>query len=197
MTFVEMNPAHLPLALLLEADPAASRIAAYLPGAWGFAALADNEVVGACVAGLVGEQTAEIFNIAVAPSRQQQGIGTGLLRFVLENLAGKGIGRVELGTGSFGHQLTYYQRHGFRVHAVVKDHFLIHYPEPLMEHGIQHKDMLRLSLALAPDTASPCPEWGAPPSPRPPPPVVHSATPCFWYACDEISPPPSLPLRPP
>ncbi|RWS96042.1 GNAT family N-acetyltransferase, partial [Aeromonas caviae] len=53
MTFVEMNPAHLPLALLLEADPAASRIAAYLPGAWGFAALADNEVVGACVAGLV------------------------------------------------------------------------------------------------------------------------------------------------
>lgn len=155
MTFVEMNPAHLPLALLLEADPAASRIAAYLPGAWGFAALADNEVVGACVAGLVGEQTAEIFNIAVAPNRQQQGIGSGLLRFVLENLAGKGIGRVELGTGSFGHQLTYYQRHGFRVHAVVKDHFLIHYPEPLMEHGIQHKDMLRLSLALAPDTASP------------------------------------------
>ncbi|WP_270674473.1 MULTISPECIES: GNAT family N-acetyltransferase [unclassified Aeromonas] len=141
MTYVEMNPAHLPLALLLEADPAASRIAAYLPGA--------------CVAGLVGEQTAEIFNIAVAPNRQQQGIGSGLLRFVLENLAGKGIGRVELGTGSFGHQLAYYQRHGFRVHAVVKDHFLIHYPEPLMEHGIQHKDMLRLSLALAPDTASP------------------------------------------
>ena len=89
MTYVEMTPAHLPLALLLEADPAASRIAAYLPGAWGFAALADNEVVGACVAGLVGEQTAEIFNIAVAPNRQQQGIGSGLLRFVLENLAGK------------------------------------------------------------------------------------------------------------
>ena len=143
-----------------------------------------------------GEQTAEIFNIAVAPNRQQQGIGSGLLRFVLENLAGKGIGRVELGTGSFGHQLTYYQRHGFRVHAVVKDHFLIHYPEPLMEHGIQHKDMLRLSLALAPDTASPDPRG----KPRPPltaAPVVHSAIPCFWYACDEISPSPSLPLRPP
>jgi len=34
----------------------------------------------------------------------------------------------------------------------VKDHFLIHYSEPLMEHGIQHKDMLRLSLALDPNT---------------------------------------------
>ena len=79
------------------------------------------------------------------PAASSRGIGSGLLRFVLENLAGKGIGRVELGTGSFGHQLAYYQRHGFRVHAVVKDHFLIHYPEPLMEHGIQHSavDMLR------------------------------------------------------
>ncbi|MBL0679703.1 GNAT family N-acetyltransferase [Aeromonas dhakensis] len=151
MKFVEMAPGQLPLALLLEADPAEQRIAAYLPGAWGFAALAGNngnEVVGACVAGLVGEQTAEIFNIAVAPNRQQQGIGSGLLRFVLANLAGKGVCRVELGTGSFGHQLTYYQRHGFRVDAVIKDHFLIHYPEPLMEHGIQHKDMLRLYLEL-------------------------------------------------
>ncbi|MHA2756819.1 GNAT family N-acetyltransferase [Aeromonas dhakensis] len=154
MKFVEMSPNQLPLALLLEADPAEQRIAAYLPGAWGFAALAGNngnEVVGACVAGLVGEQTAEIFNIAVAPNRQQQGIGSGLLRFVLANLAGKGVCRVELGTGSFGHQLTYYQRHGFRVDAVIKDHFLIHYSEPLMEHGIQHKDMLRLSLALEPN----------------------------------------------
>ncbi|MFM5819760.1 GNAT family N-acetyltransferase [Aeromonas sanarellii] len=158
MKFVEMAPDQLPLALLLEADPAESRIAAYLPGAWGFAALAGNngnEVVGACVAGLVGEQTAEIFNIAVTPDRQQQGIGSGLLRFVLTSLAGKGVRRVELGTGSFGHQLTYYQRHGFRVDGVIKDHFLIHYPQPLMEHGIQHKDMLQLSLALAPDTASP------------------------------------------
>lgn len=158
MKFVEMAPDQLPLALLLEADPAEQRIAAYLPGAWGFAALAGNngnKVVGACVAGLVGEQTAEIFNIAVAPHRQQQGIGSGLLRFVLTSLAEKGVRRVELGTGSFGHQLTYYQRHGFRVDAVIKDHFLIHYPEPIMEYGIQHKDMLRLYLALAPDTAFP------------------------------------------
>lgn len=104
MKFVEMDPNQLPLALLLEADPAEQRIAAYLPGAWGFAALAGNEVVGACAAGLVGEQTAEIFNIAVAPKCQQQGIGSSLLHFVLTSLAGKGVCRVELGTGSFGHQ---------------------------------------------------------------------------------------------
>ncbi|MGU5716128.1 GNAT family N-acetyltransferase [Aeromonas taiwanensis] len=153
MEFLEMETGQLPMALLLEADPAERRIAAYLPGAWGFAAREGNLVVGACVAGQVGEQTAEIFNIAVAPARQQQGIGSGLLRFVLASLAEKGVRRVELGTGSFGHQLTYYQRHGFRVETVVKDHFLIHYPEPLMEHGIRHKDMLRLSLKLTPTHA--------------------------------------------
>ena len=150
VTFIEIAPDRLPLTLLLEADPSEQRIAAYLPGALGFAASEGDEIVGACVANLIGEQIVEIFNIAVAPGHQQRGIGSGLLRFVLENLAEKGVRRVELGTGSVGHQLTYYQRHGFRVDAVLKDHFLIHYPEPLIEHGIQHKDMLRLSLALAP-----------------------------------------------
>lgn len=156
MESLGVDAGELPMTLQLEADPAEARIAAYLPGAWGFAAKEDDQVVGACVAGLMGEQTAEIFNIAVAPSHQQRGIGSGLLRFVLASLAGKGVRRVELGTGSFGHQLIYYQRHGFRVHAVLKDHFLAHYPEPLMEHGIQHKDMLRLSLELEPNIPLHC-----------------------------------------
>ncbi len=85
------------------------------------------------------------------PTASSKASGSSLLHFVLTSLAEKGVCRVELGTGSFGHQLTYYQRHGFRVDAVVKEHFLIHYPEPLMEHGIQHKDMLRLSLMLEPN----------------------------------------------
>ncbi|MGY6038805.1 GNAT family N-acetyltransferase [Aeromonas sp. AE23HZ002T15] len=154
MEYHEVDTGELPMALLLEADPAKPRIDAYLAGSWGFVTREGNEVVGACVAGLIGERTAEIFNIAVAPSHQQRGIGSGLLHFVLARLADRGVRRVELGTGSFGHQLTYYQRHGFRVHAVLKDHFLIHYPEPLMEHGIQHKDMLRLCLELNPAVSS-------------------------------------------
>ncbi len=51
MEFLEMETGQLPMALLLEADPAERRIAAYLPGAWGFAAREGNLVVGACVAG--------------------------------------------------------------------------------------------------------------------------------------------------
>nr|WP_273262506.1 hypothetical protein [Pseudomonas sp.] len=50
--------------------------------------------------------------------------------------------------GSFGHQLTFYQRAGFRVVAVEPDYFLTHYPEPLFENGLQHRDRLRLALTL-------------------------------------------------
>ncbi|MFM4702001.1 GNAT family N-acetyltransferase [Aeromonas bivalvium] len=142
--------AEIPLPLLLEADPSEQRIAAYLPDAWCFAARAEGILVGICVAGVLGPGTAEIFNVAVRPDHQRRGIGSGLLRHGLAELAARGIRRVELGTGSFGHPLTCYQRLGFRVDAVVKDHFLRHYPEPIFESGIQHKDMLRLSLTLEP-----------------------------------------------
>ncbi|WP_331435775.1 hypothetical protein [Photobacterium gaetbulicola] len=53
-----------------------------------------------------------------------------------------------MGTGTFGYQLAFYQREGFRVVGIDKDFFLDHYDEPVMENGIQHKDMLRLQLIL-------------------------------------------------
>jgi len=53
---------------------------------------------------------------------------------------------VVVGTGTYGYQLGFYQRQGFRVDRIDKDFFLKHYPEPIVEDGIQHKDMLRLTL---------------------------------------------------
>ena len=150
-----MQPVHLewvpaqqvPMALLLEADPSTASIEAYLDNAW-FAAKHKGEIVAVCVAKLIRDKVAEICNMAVWPDYQRQGIGSVLLSFVLTELAKKSVVRVELGTGSFGYQLTYYQRLGFRVEAVIKDHFLTHYDEPLFEQGLQHKDMLRLALEL-------------------------------------------------
>jgi len=40
------------------------------------------------------------------------------------------------------------QHAGFRVVAVEPDYFLQHYPEPLFENGLQHRDRLRLALEL-------------------------------------------------
>jgi hypothetical protein len=55
---------------------------------------------------------------------------------------------VELGTGTFGYQLSFYQRFGFRVDSVWKNHFINNYDDPIFEDGIQLKDMLRLTLKL-------------------------------------------------
>lgn len=91
-------------------------------------------------------------NIAVYPSNQQRGIGTQLLETVIDKMKEAGVKSLEVGTGIFGYQLTFYQRQGFRVDCIDKGFFLKNYPEPIFENGVQHKDMLRLTLELSDDT---------------------------------------------
>ena len=138
----------LPLSLLLEADPSEKSIRAYLKDSWCYAAFLQNKCVAASVVKLISSNTAELFNISVHLEHQKQKIGTHLLKFVISDLAKKSVKRIELGTGTFGYQLAYYQAVGFRVDSIVKDHFLLNYSKPIFEQGIQHKDMLRLYLNL-------------------------------------------------
>lgn len=148
MQYAEVEASQIPVSLLLVGDPSEQSVCSYLDGSWCFAALLDRLVVGACIVEIIGQETAEIRNVAVKPGFQKKGIGSELLRFVLSNLATKGVRRVELGTGTFGYQLAYYQRLGFRVYSVVQDHFLLNYPEPIYESGIRHRDQLRLYIEL-------------------------------------------------
>nr|WP_320113943.1 GNAT family N-acetyltransferase [uncultured Desulfuromonas sp.] len=150
MHYTEIKPNEVPINLLLEADPSERIIRSYLDDSWCFVATLHGQIVGACIAKAIGTDVAEIFNISVYPEFQKRGIGSGLLRFSLQALAGKKIQRVELSTGTFGYQLAYYQRAGFRVETVVKNYFLETYPEPIIENGIQLKDMLRLYITLEP-----------------------------------------------
>lgn len=148
MEYIETDSSAIPMELLLEADPSQTNVSSYLFDSWCFVAATNTEVYGACVAKPLTHSLAEICNISVAPQHQGKGIGSALLKFVLSELSAKDIERVELGTGTFGYQLTYYQRCGFRVESVVKDHFLLCYDEAIFENGIQHKDMLRLSIDI-------------------------------------------------
>jgi ribosomal protein S18 acetylase RimI-like enzyme len=85
-------------------------------------------------------------NISVAPEHQRNGIGRELLQHVISSTRKTKVKRLELGTGTFGYQLAFYQREGFRVDSVEKDFFLTNYEEPIYEDGIQLQDMLRLVL---------------------------------------------------
>lgn len=146
MQIAEITPSEVPMELLLLADPCEEAIKSYLYQSRCFIASAKGSVVGVCVIKPIYERALELMNIAVSPSVQQNGVGTQLLRYVIEKVKASGAQRLEVGTGSFGYQLTFYQRQGFRVDCIDKDFFLKNYPEPIIENGIQHKDMLRLSL---------------------------------------------------
>ena len=152
MEYSEVGSTEIPIQLLLEADPSEQSIRSYLNESWCYVAKNDGQIVGVCIAKLTNDNTAEIFNVAVYPDFQQQGIGSGVLKFALNELVNKKVNRVELGTGTFGYQLAYYQRIGFRVESVLKDHFLTNYSKPIFENGIQLKDMLRLYIELEPRT---------------------------------------------
>ncbi len=85
-------------------------------------------------------------NIAVRPEQQQLGVGSRLLMWVIEIYRAAGARALEVGTGSFGYQLTFYQRYGFRVVEIDRDFFVTHYHAPIFEEGIRLRDMLRLRI---------------------------------------------------
>ena len=144
----EISPDLVPKKLLLEADPSIDRVNQYLVDSLCFVATIQSKVIGVCVLKLIDRNRYELFNIAVSPENQKKGIGSQLLRYILEHLKERNVKSVELGTGTFGYQLTFYQRFGFRVDSIRKDYFINNYDEPIFENKIQLKDMLRLILKL-------------------------------------------------
>ncbi len=132
--------------LLLLADPSEEKVRSYLPRSRCFTATSGGTVVGACVVQPLGGGAHELMCIAVPADLQRSGYGTALLKWVLELFREAGASRIEVGTGTFGYQLAFYQRQGFRVTGIDRDFFVSNYPEPVFEDGIQLFDMLRLAL---------------------------------------------------
>lgn len=139
--------------LLLLADPSEHKIRSYLSGSRLFVASNGAVVVGACVVQPRGTDAYELMSIAVHPAHQKSGYGTGLLKWVISFFDSLGARQLEVGTGTFGYQLAFYQRHGFRVTSIDHDFFVLNYPEPIFEDGIQLLDMLRLTLRYSRDVA--------------------------------------------
>src|SRR5690606_26899121 len=106
----EVRPADAPMELLLLADPSAAKLRAYLPHSKCFVASRDDVVVGACVVQALAAGAHELMSIAVHPSHQQAGHGSALLKWVIEHFRQAGASQLEVGTGSFGYQLAFYQR---------------------------------------------------------------------------------------
>jgi ribosomal protein S18 acetylase RimI-like enzyme len=140
-----------PWPLLLLADPSEAMVRSYLDRGRLFVAEAGGRVVGEYVLLPTRPATAELVNVAVDPAWQGRGVGKRLVMHAIATARADGYRTLELGTGNAGiGQLALYQRCGFRVVGVDLDFFTRHYPEPIEENGIPCRDMIRLSLELAP-----------------------------------------------
>ena len=142
----EVPVSDAPMELLLLADPSENKIRSYLSGSKCFVASMEPVVVGACVVQPRGTGIHEVMSIAVYPAYQRSGYGTALLKWVIRFFRSSGARQLEVGTGTFGYQLAFYQRQGFRVTSIDHDFFIKNYAEPIFENGIQLYDMLRLTL---------------------------------------------------
>jgi len=148
----EVPSSEAPIDLLLLADPSEEKIRSYLETSRCFTLSRDGAVLGACVVRPTREGAHELMSIAVWTQAQKSGWGTALLKWVIDFHRQRGVARMVVGTGTFGYQLAFYQRQGFRVTSIERDFFLDNYPDPIFEEGIQLFDMLVLTLELGSST---------------------------------------------
>jgi ribosomal protein S18 acetylase RimI-like enzyme len=142
--------AYLPLFHL--ADDSADQVRGYYQTGTLFALDGpDGRPVGIVLA--IGEPdgSVELKAVAVDESMHGQGVGTRLLRAVLNDLRGRGVRRVVVGTSSSGiGQLAYYQKAGFRLAWIERDFFCPGrgYSVDLFENGIPVRDMVWMDQEL-------------------------------------------------
>lgn len=138
-----------PMALLLSADPSNEMVEDYVNRGECFIVESETEMVGVFVLLPTRPGTVELINVAVIENHQGKGIGKWLVQEAIGKAKSKGYKTIEMGTGnsSVG-QLALYQKCGFRITGVDEDFFVRHYPEEIVENGIQCLDMIRLSQDL-------------------------------------------------
>lgn len=141
--------ASLPEVLLLLADESKASIDDYIGRGTCYAALLGDEVVGGYVLLHTRPFTAEIINIAVSPAHQRKGVGTSLLAHAVMTARTAGFRVLEIGTGDTdAGQIALYERCGFIRCGLDRDYFRKYYPVPILENGVECRDMVRLRMEL-------------------------------------------------
>ena len=138
-----------PWDLWLLADPSRDLVERYVNRGSSFVAELDGHIIGTSVLIETRPETAELVNLAVAEAYQGLGLGRRLVEHAMATARSWGFRTMEVGTGNSSlAQLGLYQQCGFRIVGVDLDFFTRHYPEPIYEHGLWCRDMIRLSAHL-------------------------------------------------
>ena len=132
--------------LLLLADEQEAMIMKYLHRGRLFV-LDDNSVKAECVITDEGDGILEIKNIAVLPEYQGRGYGKALISYIEKTFA-PAYHTLRVGTGDSPLTIPFYESCGFQRSYVLENFFTENYDHPIVECGVQLKDMIYLQKPL-------------------------------------------------
>ena len=134
------------LDLLLLADEQENMIDRYLERGEMYV-LDDNGIKAECVVTSESDDILEIKNIAVLPEYQGVGYGKALIEFIIRAYS-KSHSILQVGTGDSPLTIPFYEKCGFIKSHRIKNFFIDNYDHPIIECGIQLKDMVYLQMKL-------------------------------------------------
>lgn len=138
----------IPYDLLLLADETIDAINKYISKSKIYIAQKESETIGIFCLHKNSETEIELKNIAIKEEYQGLGYGSYMIDF-LKLEAKKNFKTLIVGTADIGYQqIKFYEKNGFKKFAIRKDFFIENYDKPIIENGIQLKDMVLLKYEL-------------------------------------------------
>ncbi|MFD2554930.1 GNAT family N-acetyltransferase [Sphingobacterium tabacisoli] len=141
--------AQLPYSLLLLADETRYAIDKYVFDSDVYVLKEGEKELAVFCLYPIDRDTLELKNIAVSSDLQGRGIGSLLIKEIITIAQREHYKQLLVGTADCGvDQIRFYERNGFVKFAVKKDFFVHNYEEPIIENGVQLRDMVMLRRDL-------------------------------------------------
>ena len=135
------------LSLLLLADEQEDMIDRYLERGDMYVLEEEGKAYAVIVVTDKGEGVLEIKNLAVDPAFQKRGFGRMMIDFAADRYR-NAFHTLLVGTGDSPLTIPFYERCGFVRSHVVVDFFTDHYDHPIIEDGVQLRDMVYLKRKI-------------------------------------------------
>ena len=137
--------------LFLLADEQEEMVLKYLDRGRVFVIEEGGEIIAECLVTDEGEGVLEIKNLAVKLQFQGKSYGKAMIDFLMRKFS-KDFSILQVGTGDSPMTVPFYEKCGFKRHHVVKDFFFENYDHPIIESGVQLRDMVYLRRELKQET---------------------------------------------
>ena len=138
----------IPYDLLLLADETIDGINSYIFNCDIFIVKDNDLIIAVFCLSEFDKDIIELNNIAVSEDFQNKGIGTFIINYIKRTYKYQ-FTTLIVGTADCGlNQINFYEKNGFVQYGIRKNFFIEKYAEPIIENGVQLKNMIMFKLEL-------------------------------------------------